>query len=763
MDESTAPDGQPTISLSGVAPKSMLPKADDARSILSGLIEADLPDSQQRTAIQAMIDGAPMFTDAQLKAANQGFRSRVNWGGARSRIRDYLTAFHDLVTSPDTLPSVRLRDGDPIQRQAWGQIFSEEFQHTLFETYDDWSFLYHSELHHKQLAIHGIGPCFWRDNRDWRFHALKRRNILVPKDSPSDVSRIPMVFIRDSMYVDELFKYIRVKGKANTRWNQKAVIDAIRNAQPEGVRDKFTWENAQERWQNNAYGWGRTESKVVNVAHAFVKEFDGTVSHHILTETAQDGQKAEDKDSGYLYSDIGTYQNMNQAVWICFQDVGNGDFHSVRGLGLEAFHFGEAQNRLNNSLIDNAIAGSAIMLRSDTPEHANKLTRIEIGPYRMLPSGVTFEQVNMGAAVNSTLAVASHFSEMELAGGGTYRTRATQPSGQARTATEVSAEIGETSKLNNASVSHYCSQGDAMLAESFRRLTRETILDSDPGGLSANEFKRRCVERGIPWELFHDLAAKAKVTMSRPVGNGSYADRIARLRGIGQYIGDMPDRKRRQYVRDVIAQTGGDRELAERYGPDTEQQFPGIEYTLAILENNGFEGGGTQDPFSPDNAHTVHFPVHYKLAMKAAQEPQESVRLLGTPDEPGPLYIHLKQHVAALSGDPTHIMEFKEFTAAVGSLENVMKKNSRMQEIEAQNAPAEGPTPEEMKVQMEGQIKAQSAQADAEVKAFKAKQQAALKDATEAQKLRHREAEHQQKMAANRQAMEMAADKPEPK
>lgn len=668
-----------TIGKNDSVPKSMLATADAARSVLSGLVQGDYEASVLRTRIQRKIDGAPMFSDAQMQEANQGYRSRANWGGARAKIRDYLTAFHDLIASPDTLPKVKTTIGDERLRHAHSQIMSEEYHRALFATYPDWNFLYEMELHHKQLAIHGIGPCYWRDEKDWRFNALKRRNILVPKESPSDVSRIPIVFIRDWMYVTEIYGHIRGQGKrgtqsADSRWNFDPCMQAIKDAQQIN-RDTFSFEQAEERWQNNSYGWAITESKVVMVAHAFVKEYNGKVSHHIFVEGNVSGQnlkKPEDGNSGYLYSKIGAYDGVGEAVWVCFQDVGNGDFESVRGLGLEAYYFAEAQDRFNNSMLDNAMQASATLWQSETPEIAEKLTRIEIGPNRVIPSGLNIVQQSAGAAVGATMQVAQYIDNQSTTQTGSYRSRATGPSGSSRTATEVEAEVGETSKLTNASVSHYCGQADRLLEETFRRLTSETILPSDGGGEAAEEFKARCILRGIPEEYFYEICKTAKVTMCRPIGNGSYADRVSRLKNISQFMGEMPQRKRALFIRDYIAYVGGSRDLADLYGPDIEESEPGIEKTLAILENNGFSMDGLQDPFSPDNAHEVHFPVHLEFGASLLQgEPEKNAPIL---ERLGP---HMYEHLEALKANPLRKQEYAQFSEQFGEFMRMADKFMR--------------------------------------------------------------------------------------
>lgn len=729
------------VSESGEVPKSRLATAEAARSMLSGLIEADIPAAIDRTRIQKHIDGAPPFTRDELEKAGQGWRANVPWGAARARIRDYLVAFHDIITSTNVLPNVKVKAGDIRQRATWGQKISQRFHALLFASYNDWDFIKEMHMHQKQLAVHGIGPCFRRQARDWRFHAMKRRNILVPRDSPADISRIPVAFVRDVLYVHELYAMIR-GDKAKTNWNKTAAFAAIKGAQIK-ADDKFNMEVAEEMWKDNQYDWGLNKSTVVKVAHVFVREFNG-ISHHLFTEDAVADYKPAKEDTGYIYSEVGKLKDIGERLWVCFQEIGNGDFESVRGLGMEAHLFGQMNDRLNNGLADNGLAAGAVMWQAESPEAADKMTRsFEIGPHRIIPTGLQKVDVSTGAGVQAQLAVSNHFSQQESATTGGFRTRATTPSNQERTATEVEAEIGETSKLSNASVADYCIQADKLIEASFRIATSATLLDSDPGGPAALEMKRLLIEEdGIPEEMFHEICATACVTITRPIGNGSYADRVSRLSRIGQFIGDMPDRKRRQFVRDNIAYIGGDRELADTYGPDLEDENPGLERSLAILENNGFQGGGQQDPFSPDNSHAVHFPTHYEFAMQLLKgDPQKSVPILNIV---GP---HMNEHLEALRNDPTRRSEFKQFNKQFSELMKMVDRARQMAEMAANSQQQAQQSPEMMESQATIALKGQETQADIARKDAKAQQQMAVKDATTAQNMRLKELQAEQQRA----------------
>lgn len=733
----------------GEVPKSRLATAQAARSMLTGLIRGDNEASIKRSMIQGMIDRNPMLTDAQVRKAGLAFLPRANWGGAAAKVKSVTNGYWDILTSPEQVSMVIFTKGDVRNLVDWSQIASEEMHRTLFKTYPDWSFIYHMKLHVSQKVIHGIGPVFWRGKRDWRFWAVKRRNIQYPKEAPSDITRMRVVFIRDFMYVDELFELCEkgLKGETN-RWSKPNVLDAIRSAQ---IKDEkqFDWEVCQERFKNNSYDWAYNESKVVPVAHVFVREFpqgdstDGKLSHHIFHENAIPDEKLFNKDEvgvGYIYSAINEYDHIGQAIWACYDDVGNGDSESVRGMGTEVFHYGEADNRLKNALIQSAIEAGTPYFVAENAELAKKMTRIEMGPYKIIPTGYTMQQMNTGQGVQAMLTAAAYFDQQESNQTGVYKSRTDQGK-QPRTAREVDADVSETSKLDNAQVADYCMQADRLMAEVGRRLSQQGILETDPGGKEALDFKRRCIERGIPEELFHGLFETAQIGITRPIGNGSFMDRINRLTRISQFMGDMPQRKRALFIRDSIAFIAGNRQMADRYGPDLEQQFPGIEASLAILENTALITPGAEDPFSPDNAHEVHLPIHLDFATKLLQGEDKQQASQGI----DMVYQHMSEHLDALEKDPTRRKAFDQFRAKLGAMQNDIKKLHRTAELlAAAQPPAPEQDPDVITAQRTQDRKDGEVQADMQRKGARTEQAIRIKDVTTAQGMMIKSEQHQQ-------------------
>lgn len=696
----------------GVVPKSRLADAESARAIFSNLVKEDDPASLKRSRVQGLIDGNPPRSDAELRKNSQAWMPNANWGGAEARISDALTPYFDLLTASPCIVSGCVYYGDTAQRSEWASAISEEFHRTLFE----WQgFIPNELLHQKQLVTHGLGPCIFRNPRDWRPTALKRRAILVPSDSSANMDAMDMVFVRDSMRVHELFAFIEDKETARAMgWNVEVTLEAIQEACPEDKDSNF--EAIQEQFKNNSFGWGYNKGKATALGHAYVTEFGGKVSHHIFT---QNGSQEK-----YLYSKIGQYDSLAEALWLCFDDIGNGDFHSQRGLGNKIAQFYEAQNRLNNHLLMNAILGSTPMFQAENAETVDRLAQFEAGPFRVLPSGVTPMPLNLGTGIQSALTVSQQLSMLESNQTGSYRNQGLAPRGVERTAKEISTEVTNSSKLSNTKVSFYLLQKDQLFMQMYKRLIRKDVLDTDPGGKAALEFRKRLEERGVPQKAIESFVPK----LTRPIGNGSEADRMQRMALVREFIGDMPERKRAQFVRDSIAYAAGNREAADRYGPDLEPQGPTVHEKLAMFENDSLARGA--DPaiyFNRDDPHAIHFEVHRNYVTQLLQSDSDPQQIATAMESFGP---HMAAHLKGLEKDPTRKLELdmfkEEFSEIMKAADQVASNAESMQESEV---PPER-DPEMIKALKDVQIKERKFLHDASVKDRKAAHQISLKNAT---------------------------------
>lgn len=638
------------ISPSGAVPTSRIKDATSARTIYTSLQQDDLLASAQRARVQGMIDGNPPYDENELVELGQAGRTNVNWGGAKSRIDDALIPHYDMVTSVPTYATIRTSVGGPTVSSEYGRIISEEFHRML----DDWdSFLYQIQLSQSQKVIHGLGPCFWKDERDWRPTALKRRNFLIPSNTKASTDDLKVAFIIDYMEVDELYRYIEKPEVADrTGWKTEQVKCAIRGAGNTEEDRAMSWEWWQEQLKDNNFYISYARTKTVEILHAFVKEFDGKVSHHILTRDPL----IEGKDN-YLFSKIGRFDKWRHVLRLFYDTVGNGDMRSIRGLGQDVYKFGEASNRLNNTIIDGAIQASCRLWQAGTGSDIGKFAAIEIGPDRVVPPGLNLLPFNNGQNIQSAIAVAGHFQMVEANQTGAYKGSMTK-GGNPVTAEEIIAQQGEKAKITSAKAQHYLIDLDGYYTEMYRRASASGLMKIDPGGEEALAFQKRCTDRGVPVEAIRNVDS---VKATRAIGNGSAPGRRMAMLNMQPLMPFMPEEKKKVFVRDLIAATADDQGAADRYGPDLNPQPPGMDDWQASVENGSLMTG-TPVVITDQQNHFIHVTYHINFMLGLMNEVQDGLLDPKSADlafqDAGP---HTVQHLEYLAQNPLRVNELKEF------------------------------------------------------------------------------------------------------
>lgn len=650
-----------TITESGSVPKSVIKDSYSARQIFDSLLQDDMPSNQMRARLEGMLDGNVPFDDAELEQLGQAGRTNCNWGTAKARVDQAKQPLYDILTSVSTYASIRTDYGGPVLATTFSRIFSEEF-HRLMDEWDE--FLERMEVHHDQLVPHGLGAMFWRDNVDWRFNALLRREILIPSNAKSSRNQQELIYIRDSMSASELWSYVKDPEIArSTKWNVEMCKEAIRQSavtEEDRTRD---WEWWQAQFKDNNYFISFAKTRQIHIIHVLAKEFDGKVSHHIMTRQPIGGP---DRKDDYIFSEIGRFDEINQVVWLSFDNVGNRDFKSVRGLGNALFHFGEASNRLNNAIIDGAIRGTCNMWQAETAADAQKFLAIEIGPDRLLPPGFKAVPLNTGANISEAMETASYFRMMEGSNTSSYRGSLDTKDGNPITAREATLQAGEKASLTSSKSEHYARDLDRLYRETFRRASNRKLLDSDPGAKEAKAFQKRCKDRGIPDEAWDHIVS---VRATRSIGNGSATGRILQLQQmIPIVLTRSPEASQKNFVNDLIGAMAGNQGAVEAYGIPMDDPAPGEEEWEATIENNAFLSGG-HVLITPQQNNFTHATYHINFMAGIISDVQQGgidpITASMALDDAGP---HTLQHMKAMEGDATRRRELGKLKEQFGQI-----------------------------------------------------------------------------------------------
>lgn len=709
----------------GSIPESRISDAKSARLILDELIKEDNLASKKRATIQGVIDGNAPYTDEELERTGQEERINVNWGTAGAKIEDATIPFYDMLTSVEHPATVTVRTGVPANQTRFSEIITEEFSNLLKKFK---SRLTQAQLQQKNLVTWGIGILYFRNTIDWRSYSLPPSNFLLPRDASADPEEWEFVFILDETTTVNLYDNIRYPEAAKINgWNIDNVKKAIVKASSQNEFEEQSWDYIQKELRNNGLFHANNASKKIKLAHMYVKEYSGKISHYIFDR--------ENNEIEWLCEKKECYSSFFEAFTLFTYGVGTGEYHSIRGLGNVVYKHGEAINRLNNSVIEGAIASSAIMLQPRSTSDVAKIQAITLGPWAVLPPNVNFVSTNLGNNIGQSMSVANYFQNQETQQMGQWIPSLQYDTSRRQTNREIEAAQQNRGILTSKQSESYMQAFDLHYSEMYRRATNPNITEEDPGGKEALAFQRACEDKGVPRAIL--LSAEVKAT--RSVGLGSLNHRIGVMRSMTEFMATLPENKRNNLLRDYIATLGGE-QAVQKYAPEPMNEPTGSDLSIASLENNAFLIGG-EVIIDRNQNHYIHATVHIQFVgrlITALQEGQENATSVNsTLQVAGP---HLVTHVQYLANDPTRQDQYKELNRQLAEVMKIADQIARMaqeEQEEQQQQQQQQPemTPEMLKVQLDAQIKQQEAQARMALKEEETRQRMELRDMQTAQKI----------------------------
>jgi len=715
----------------GKPPKTRVEDAGSARAMLFTLQEDDQIASHRRSQIQGIIDGNPPFNEQQLRELGQADRINVNWGHAEAKVEAAVIPYFDILTSVGSYATCKTKYGkDMGKREEYSRIITEEFHRLLASSNPN--FLAQHQVCHKSLVIHGQSCMYFPDQTDWRAKSIEPWAMVVPRGAKVDWNNWEFCYVLDELYSEELYSYIENKEAAERGgWDVEEVRKAIMQARTDEQDQRRPWEWYQTELKNNGLYYSYAKSKVIKIAHFYVREYDGRISHYIFDRI---------NSTEFLCKKIGRYKDFSNAFTIFLNGIGNGYYAGVRGLGQKVYKYAEAMNRMNNSLMENAIVGGTTMFRASSAADAEKMKSIQIGPWRILPSGLELVQQNVSTNLGASMQVAQFFNAQESDDIGSFMPSVVN-GGSRKGAREVELEMGEKSRLTNTRAEIYLQALDVHYAEVYRRASNPNLIEEDHGGKEALRFQKACMDRGVPAGALLDMDT---IKATRSIGQGSASARLQAMNLIGQYLPQLPESNRKRVINANIAAIAGQTGV-ETFGIPEETRPDGNDLSIASLENNALQSGG-QVLIDPDQNHATHLAVHIQFGggiVQAVQDQQVDPRQANQSMQA--LLPHLLGHLQFLETDPTRQDQFDSMNEQTSELMKIadqlasMAEDIQMKEMEAQQQAMEQQggqqDPQQMIAMNKIELDRLKFQNDAQIKQAKAQHQMQLQDRKTAQRL----------------------------
>jgi hypothetical protein len=669
----------------GSPPKKRIKSSDSLVAIANKYIEQDENAAYLRARAQALVNGEAPYDAEELKTKGLTHVVNANFGEASSIMEAALAPYIELQNGVPRIANV-IMDSYEGDSNEDSEIISEEFDWMLKEWSDH---AYNMQLLSREFVGDGVGVAMWPDERSIFWEPCGLKDFKVARDTKVSDEAIEVAIVQRSMSVSELYRYIRNPEAAKKLgWNINAVKQAIWKASTK----KDQWKNYTAHWEdfeqeikeNDLYS-GESAYHRAQLIYGYNREFDGKFTQLIGSRDSSD----------FLYERYSRYGNVNQCFVIFTYGVGQGTFHTIRGLKQKIYNQIQISNRVLCQSAQAAITSGLIQLQGDA-EAIQDFQYIEVGPYTFIPSGLTPIQLQPPAVATQGLPVYNLMTQVLQNNTGSYRSRQTTPEGQARSATEVVQQARQESTLNAAALELFYTPYNKLLTEQYRRAVNPLLTANDKGGALALEFRKRCARRGVSIERLRQFS---KVTAFRAMGDGSPVMTEMASKQLMELYSLMDEKGKENTLRSVIAGISGVGWQKVNLFVSDKGPRRVVDFDIANLENGNLRQGVPQMVHDSQN-HAVHIEAHIPMIAEII----EAHRQQQMADEQAmqilrPAADHVTEHLVFFSNNSYRAQEVRELrrqlqnlTAYIDELEQQVINRMMAQQSEMQNQFAEQPT-----------------------------------------------------------------------
>ncbi len=705
-------------------------------SLAAQLFGADQKRSVLRGQVISLYSGAPVYPLAKLQQMGQAWRARTNYRGLEGVISENCTLDYDVETQGEQIVCIYLDFGEGQQRKDWERIMADEFKWMFQKRWK--SFNYHIPKRQFNKNLHGLGIHIWPEDHtgNWIPRTPSSGEVLFPDDCPFNFTEEGDFFmLRDFVPSYKLRGYIRNKKEAEALgWNTEIAWKALTLLDKQEGRNRYG--NAQADWLARQYeqgdiGYWATRQSGVYINSVFVREYEtGRVSQYSTAE-GLDLNK-------YLYKKRNKYADW--PIEIFPYDIGNGNIHSVKGLGDRTKDFFEMINRMKNAGVDqimiSAYPNMKQLIQNMDPD---KMKLAKIGGLNWLPYGAEPQVIQFPDLEKGLLAMQQDLMQNMVQNNRSAGGQVQIEQKDRMTSEEYQMRSQDMNHLSTASMAMHKSRMDSF----YNRIIQQCAKPSgskQEWAVIAREWRERCMRRGVPMEAFGHIA---EVEASLAYGKGSASARINAFSTLMQspvYLQGSADRQialERSFTGALLGQSAVDQYC--RSADDNE--IPDGDDSFAVQENNALAQGG-EALAAPRQNQIDHLRIHFGKVAEIVQAQQQGQA------DPQQAYAavvafgrHTKEHLDFLHQNPMKAQDFKFFF-------NQWQQLSRMADkMRADLESAAEATPPEQQVSEKLQIGLANAQANQQVGMFKAQNSAQLK----MRQQMHREAMDQQKLLAQQE------------
>lgn len=673
----------------GKAPKTRIPDALDAQRIFERLFDAyNGGRGVVNAKVAGAINGEAPRSQAALDAEGLGWTSNVNFRLLEADVNQAQNPYYMLFADVSTYATIRVKmpnTSDQINNIV-GQIISEE--HTRLCNKDRQNFDHQMQLSIANMNKFGSGPIYFPNKKDFRFKAAPNGFVFVPDETTQQLDELPLLYIYQEWDITTLYNAIQTPKASEAGWDVALVKTLLINwcNANSGYTRSRSWEYWQDKIREHDVYFSSAVEKI-KTTWGYVREFNGKITRFLIT--AQQGMGYKD----FLYRKDNEYENWDQIIHPFFGEIGNGNWNGVKGIGIKAFNFRDAQNKLKNRLMDAAMAGSQLMFGAKDERALEAFQNVQMGPYSVFNSELTPLQFNFATVLDKPMAVDRQL-EYDLRNNiGGLRQRLGDPqSVQPVSAKQAGIDSMSDAQLTQSATTMWLRQMDCLYTEQVNRMKEKPRVPSNINPFNKweellNEFHEACEERGVPKEAFKHIK---EVKATRSIGRGSEIakQQIAlQVYGILRSDPNVPQQVVVNHLRNMISNQTGPEYLEMIWPFENLSVFPSLDQSKAQDENAGMLLG-VQPIFSPEQNPLAHATTHLQFWGQQLQQVQQGadpgsyLRFASVCDP------HVQQTLQSLQGERTSGSMYQKLFNAWQQLMNETKAIAQ-RFAEAQQAQAQ--------------------------------------------------------------------------
>ena len=492
--------------------------------IVQEMRHADYPRAINRALIDRLFNGFPPWTNEEAESAR--INTNVNFLDGPKLAADARRSNYNAFIKPANNFTLTLNAGPARMRGAWSAIATKEINKIMKES------ITYFEVIRSQVAatvLHGMGPVHWPNKTHWKPRATGIEDLLIPSNTLLSMENLSHFAIWRQYNCAELSDMIE-RENVDPGWNLPLARSAVKwcAAQPAGQNtdwDSLSPEKLVEQIKQDGVYYSSDVVPTVNCWDFYFYSTEGKKHgwrRRMILDTPPKGEIGTKKMSlqklGYdaqewLY-DGGKRIYANELKEILHFQFGDLSpkapfkYHSVRSLGWLIYAVCNLQNRLRCKVNDATFENLLNYFRVSSADEAERLTKIDLHNYGIVPEGVDFVNQNDRWQINHQLVLgtmADNRQQMNEAASQFREGRDTGTAQKEKTATEIMAEVNAANALVGTMLALAYTYQKGQYSEIVRRFMRPNSDDPD-----VRKFRQRVLKQGIPVKVldidFWDVA-----------------------------------------------------------------------------------------------------------------------------------------------------------------------------------------------------------------------------------------------------------------